>query len=100
VAPAPTDAAPKLSIAYPKPGAELATWLPIRPVVSDDRGVREVQFRLGTKLIATDETAPFRLDYKLPADVPFSTASHFTVTAVDTAGHATARTSWFTRIAL
>ena len=31
VLPAPTDAAPKLSIAYPKPGAELAAWLPIRP---------------------------------------------------------------------
>ena len=99
VVPSPTDAAPKLSIAYPKPGAQLATWLPIRPVVSDDVGIRQVQFRLGGKLIGTDTSAPFRIDYKLPADVPFSTASRFTVTAVDTAGHATARTSWFTRIA-
>jgi hypothetical protein len=93
------DAAPKLSIAYPKPGAELATWLPIRPVTSDDVGVREVQFRLGGKLIGTDTTAPFKLDYKLPAGVPLSVASSFTVTAVDTAGHVTTRTSWFTRVA-
>jgi hypothetical protein len=100
VLPSPTDAAPKLSIAYPKPGAELTSWLPIRPVASDDVGIREVQFRVGNKLIGTDTTAPFKLDYKLPADLPFATASYYTVTAVDTAGHSTARTSWFTRIGL
>jgi hypothetical protein len=83
---APEDRAPTVAITAPAASAVLSTTAPntITADASDDRGIAQVVFSTGERILCTDTTAPYTCDYRpTSADVGRDT---LVVIAVDTAG--------------